>query len=67
MDALKLVPESARSDHYWVGSLSMSVALALKAEQPEARRILKRVLDDFLRSPLPSSELRSILRQEMKR
>lgn len=65
MDAL--IPEQAHSDPFWVGSLSMAAAIALKSEQTEARQILKRTLDDFLRSPLPSTELRQMLREELKK
>jgi hypothetical protein len=70
MNALDFISEPARSDPYWVGSLSASAAAAysaLKRNDPAtARHQLKHTLDDFLRSPLPSEELRSMLREEMR-
>ena len=69
MDVLTLVPEEMeRSDPYWVGVLSMSIALAIpKIEKPAyVREDLRRALEDFLRSPVPSAELKDSLRREMK-
>ena len=69
MNVLTLIPhEMAQSDPYWVGTLSMAAACALSAVTPiEARRILKRSLDDFLRSPACDPELHRMLFEEMKR
>jgi hypothetical protein len=63
MNVLTLIPEAAKSDPFWVGSLSMSIALALKEQDPkQAQRQLRRTLDEFLRSPVCSAELAEYLR-----
>ena len=70
MDVLTLAEEeAARSDPYWVGRLSMTIALALRdVEKPRyVRDDLRAALEDFLRSPLPSGELKASLREEMRR
>jgi len=57
---------SERDHSYWMGSLAATVALALKdlkeKRESEARRLLDRALREFLASPLPSAELKSMLR-----
>lgn len=63
MDALALIPEHARSDPYWNGSLSMALVLTLNGDAQAG----KRTLNEFLASPLPSRELREMLKEEMKR
>lgn len=51
-------PPSARPD-FWIGYLAMGISIALRLDGPkEARADLKRTLDAFLRSPVPSRELR---------
>lgn len=58
----------AQSEWYWIGSLSMAAALALR--EPDlsgVRRVLKRTLDEFLASPAASTELRTMLREEMRK
>lgn len=59
------------SDAYWVGSLAMTCALAYRDlrrnERAAAQENLKRVLEDFLRSPVPVAEVRRTLREEMRR
>ena len=68
MNALSLIPEHARSDPFWVGSLSMAIACAVReTDHKHAQRNLKRTLDDFLHSPLPSEELRGMLQEELKK
>ena len=61
MDALVLIPDQTRSDPYWVGSLSMTIALALKASERERKALLKRTLDEFLKTRPRTDELRSML------
>lgn len=56
-----VTPLLHESDPYWIGRLSMAVAVAPKA--PGAARA---ALEEFLRSPKPSSELRAMLREELK-
>ena len=50
------------SDAYWCGRLAMAVAVAQRA--PQAAR---EALEEFVRSPLPTPELRDMLREEMKK
>lgn len=56
-----VTPLLRESDPYWLGRLSMAVAVAPKA--PAAAR---EALEEFLKSPKPSSELRAMLRAELK-
>lgn len=56
---------NGHTDAYWNGSLSMTIALALKADEKEGKRILKRTLTEFLDHPLPSEELKQLLRKEL--
>ena len=50
-----------QSDNFWLGRLSMAVAVA-----PRAPRAAREALEEFLKSPKPSSELRAMLRAELK-
>jgi len=53
---------------YWLGSLSMAAALAVKEKDaPQIKRVLQRTLDDFMRSGVASEELLSMLREERRR
>ena len=69
MNALDQIPESVtQTAPFWVGSLSMAIACAVREpDHKHAQRVLKSALDDFLRSPAPSEELRGLLREELKR
>ncbi len=62
MDALALIPEHAKSDPFWVGGLSMALALTLKGD----KHIGKHTLDEFMRAPV-SVNLRAQLREELKK
>jgi hypothetical protein len=57
---------SERDHPYWMGSLAATIALALKdlkeKREPSAQRLLDRALREFLASPLPSAELKDLLR-----
>jgi len=67
VNALDLIPDISHTDGYWLGSLSMAIATAVKEPDHKwARQNLRRALDDFLRSPLPSEELVHMLREELK-
>jgi hypothetical protein len=53
---------------YWIGSLAMAAALAVKEKDvPQIKRVLQRTLDDFMRSGVASEELLSMLREERRR
>jgi len=53
---------------YWLGSLSMAAALAVKKKDaPQIKRVLQRTLDDFMRSGVASEELLSMLKEERRR
>jgi hypothetical protein len=53
---------------YWLGSLSMAAALAVKEKDaPQIKRVLQRTLDDFMRSGVASEELLSMLKEERRR
>jgi len=69
VNALDLIPQEAtQTAPFWVGSLSMAIACAVREpDHKHAKRVLRHALDDFLRSPLPSEELRGLLREELKR
>ena len=54
--------EHGDSPHFWVGKMSM--ALALSARRGDAHS--KETVQEFLRSPLPSTELAKMLREELK-
>ena len=52
---------------FWAARLSMTIALTLKRVQPkDARQDLKRTLDEYLASGVPSQELQKSLREEMR-
>lgn len=58
-----MTPAIEQTDGFWIGRLSMAAALAAKrGDEPS-----KEVVQEFLRSPLPSSELRAMLKEELKR
>ena len=50
------------SDGYWIGRLSMAVALCVERPHPVA----KDTLEDFLKSDKPSTELADMLKEELK-
>ncbi len=53
---------------YWLGSLSMAAALAVKEKDaPQIKRVLRRTLDDFMRAGVASEELQTMLREELRR
>ena len=52
-----------RDEHYWVGALSMTIAVA--AVSPDPRPVLKPVLRDFLKDRPPGNELGDMLRAEL--
>ena len=53
---------------YWIGSLAMAAALAVKEKDaPQIKRVLQRTLDDFMRSGVASEELLSMLKEERRR
>lgn len=54
----------AYSEHYWVGHLSHTIALA--ATDPEPQPILRSALRDFLRDRPPGNELGDLLRTTLK-
>jgi hypothetical protein len=55
------------TDPFWLGKLSMSIALAVPRVGGDVRDDLEQTLADFLHSPLPSEELKRTLREEMGR
>lgn len=57
------------SPHYWLGALSTTVGIAAQTvtQKPTAaQKDLQACLREFLASPVPSDELRAILRQYVK-
>lgn len=54
---------AVESPYYFLGRLSMAVALQVKGGAHEGRE----ALEEFLASPVPTPELRDMLRKEMKR
>lgn len=72
MDAFSLLPsEMARTDAYWVGRMSATLGIAAESidnSNPKgARRELRSVLAEFIASPVPSEELREMLRGYLER
>jgi hypothetical protein len=55
---------AAHGTDYWLGSLSMTVALAVR--DPEPRPLLRTALADFLKERPPGDELGDLLRQTLK-
>ena len=53
-----------RGQDYWLGSLAMTVALAVR--DPEPRPLLRTALADFLKERPPGDELGDLLRQTLK-
>ena len=49
------------SAHYWCGRLGMAVAVAQKAPQTA-----REALEEYLRSPVVSAEVRNMIRAELK-
>lgn len=47
------------SEHYWLGRLSAALAVA-----PEYPKEARKVLDEFIRSPVSSQELCDLLKKE---
>ena len=58
----RYVTDHKSSDGYWLGALSMALAL-VDRHPPVAKDTLK----EFLRSDKPSAELAEMLRKEMKK
>lgn len=50
------------SDGYWIGRLSMAVAVSIERPDPRA----KDALAEFLKSDKPTPELADMLREELK-
>jgi hypothetical protein len=55
------VKGAEQSDGFWLGRLSMAVAVA-----PNPPRVARETLEELLKLPKPSSELRAMLREELK-
>ena len=55
--------QAVESPWYFLGRLSMAVALQVKAGAEDGRE----ALEEFLASPVPTPELRDMLRKEMKK
>ena len=53
---------ATESPWYFLGRLRMAVALQVKAGATDGRE----ALEEFLASPVPTPELRDMLRKEMK-
>ena len=57
--------------HFWVGRLSKGITLAvmdLRDRRPEvAREHLHSLIADFLQAPVPTEELKSELRGDLRR
>ena len=51
------------SPYYFLGRLSMAVALQVKAGATDGRE----ALEEFMASPVPTEELKQMLAKEMKR
>lgn len=59
MDSRRYVTgANEHSAHFWLGRLSAALAVA-----PEYPKEARKVLDDFIRSPVPSTELKDMLRK----
>ena len=52
------------SPFYYLGRLSMAIACAIKAKDANVGR---EALDEFFASPIPTAELKAMLREELKR
>jgi hypothetical protein len=55
---------TVRDEHYWVGNLAMTVALASKS--PEPQKILRPALRDFLADRPAGDRLAAAVRDELK-
>ena len=53
-----------QSESYWVGALSMTVAIA--SRDPEPQPLLRSALREFLAARPPGDELGDMLREELK-
>lgn len=53
-----------RDEHYWIGHLSMTVAVAATATEPKP--ILRSALREFLAERPPGNELGDLLRVTLK-
>ena len=53
-----------QSDGYWIGRLSLGLAIAVGRKDPEYAR---EPLEALLKSTKPSTELRRMLREELKK
>lgn len=59
----------AGHDAFWVGRFSTAVAMAvprIKTRPDDVAEDLKRTLDEFLRSPLPSADLKRSLKEDLR-
>lgn len=52
------------SPYYHLGRLSMAVACAIRAKDANTGR---EALEEFIASPVPTPELRDMLREELKK
>ena len=59
-----MVRPTDKDEHYWVGALSMTVAVA--STHPEPQPILKSALREFLATRPPGNELGDLLRQTLR-
>ena len=68
MDALRLIKhEHAHTDGYWMGALSMRIAISAQTlGKHEVGHELRETLAQFIASPVPSEELRGMLRGYLK-
>jgi hypothetical protein len=67
VDAFNLIPsEMVKTDPYWLGSFAAVAGIAAQAidehDPKRARRLLRSTLAEFIASPVPNEELRSMLR-----
>ena len=53
-----------RDEHYWVGALAMTVAVA--STHPDPHPVLKSALREFLKDRPPGNELGDMIRRELK-
>lgn len=54
---------AVESPYYFLGRLSMAVALQVKGGAQEGRE----ALEEFLASPVPTDELRTMIRKELRK
>ena len=54
----------AYSEHYWVGHLSQTIAIAATSKEPQP--VLRSALRDFLRDKPPGNPLGDLIRTTLK-